>query len=101
MALTAEIGRFTRRSSTLARAGVLTLLLSLAGCASVYFHDAGAPPVQGLRYPVAQLPFSEYWTGIVFNGDKIGYARFNIRPASTGRHEIVSEASFVLRFLGI
>ena len=83
------------------RPGIIALLLSLAGCAGVYFHDAGAPPAQGLRHPVSRLPFSEYWTGIVFNGDKIGYTRFNIRPLQGGMHEIASEASFVLRFLGI
>jgi hypothetical protein len=79
----------------------LILLLCLPGCASLYFHDAGTPPPEGLRYSLAELPFSEYWTGLVFNGEKIGYARFKLRAADTARHEISSEASFVLRFLGI
>jgi hypothetical protein len=80
---------------------ILLLLVLLNGCASVYFRDAGTPPARALRYSLAELPFSEYWTGIVFNGDKIGYARFNIRPVGGGLREIASEASFVLRFLGV
>lgn len=66
----------------------------------MYFQDAGPPPV--IRHDVAKLPFSEYWTGIVFNGEKIGFTHFTIRPdAGAGQYEIRSEAHFVLRFLGI
>jgi transglutaminase-like putative cysteine protease len=92
-----------RRNLTLgvARSCALLLLLWLAGCTSLYFRDAGTPPAAGLRYSMAELPFSEYWSGIVFNGAKIGYTRFSIRRIEAGRHEITAEASFVLRFLGI
>jgi transglutaminase-like putative cysteine protease len=78
-------------------AGVLAL--ALGGCASVYFHDAG--PAPEVRHEIAKLPFTEYWTGIVFNGEKIGFTHFTIRKeAEMERYEIRSEASFVLRFLG-
>lgn len=89
-----------RRLSLLV-AGILAALpLALGGCASMYFRDAGPPPE--VRHELARLPFSEYWTGIVFNGEKIGFTHFTIRPGpGTGRYEIHSEASFVLRFLGI
>jgi hypothetical protein len=82
-------------------AGILgALALALGGCAGRYFHDAGPPP--SIRHELATLPFSEYWTGIVFNGEKIGFTHFTIRKdAGTGNYEIRSEASFVLRFLGI
>lgn len=81
----------------------LAALFLLAGCQSIYFRDAGPPPSAPIVYRPAELPFSEYWTGIVFNGEKIGFTHFAIRPAPAGgRHyEILSEASFVLRFLGI
>jgi hypothetical protein len=81
----------------------LAALLFLAGCQSVYFRDAGPPPAAPVAYRVAELPFSQYWTGIVFNGDKIGFTHFAIHPVpgSTRRFEVLSEASFVLRFLGI
>ena len=82
-------------------AGILgAISLALGGCASTYFHDAGPPP--SIRHELAKLPFSEYWTGIVFNGEKIGFTHFTIRKdAGTENYEIRSEASFLLRFLGI
>jgi len=90
-----------------ARAGFARLLLLAAlalaaGCQSVYFHDAGEPAAP-LAHRLDALPFQEYWTGIVFNGEKIGFTRYAIRPATRrpGHYEVLSEASFVLRFLGI
>ena len=89
-----------RRISSLAAAWAAALALALGGCASVYFHDAG--PAPAVRHELANLPFSEYWTGIVFNGEKIGFTRFTIgKQAGSDQYEIHSEASFVLRFLGI
>src|SRR5262245_49323785 len=75
------------------------LALPLGGCQGMYFRDAGPAPV--IRHELASLPYSEYWTGIVFNGEKIGFAHFDIRKADAGQYEIRSEASFALRFLGI
>jgi hypothetical protein len=76
------------------------LSIALGGCASMYFRDAR--PAPEIRHEISRLPFSEYWTGIVFNGEKIGFTHLTIRKdADTGRYEIRSEASFVLRFLGI
>ncbi len=83
----------------LLRCGLAALLLPLGGCAGLYFRDAGPAPV--IRHDLATLPYSEYWTGIVFNGEKIGFAHFTIRKAGAGNYEIRSEASFALRFLGI
>lgn len=91
------------KAARLRRCATLAVLLVLAGCQSLYFHDAGAPPAAPLSYRLAELPFSQYWTGIVFNGEKIGFTHFDIRRAEGPgtRYEIRSEASFVLRFLGI
>lgn len=76
------------------------LLFLLGGCASSYFRDAG--PAPAIRHDLGKLPFSEYWTGIVFNGEKIGFTHFTIsKTAGTEDYEIRSEAVFVLRFLGI
>jgi hypothetical protein len=88
--------RLARRLAILAL-GVL--LLPLGGCAGMYFRDAG--PAPAIRHELASLPYSEYWTGIVFNGEKIGFAHVTIRKAGSTNYEIRSEASFALRFLGI
>ena len=74
--------------------------VGLSGCASQYFHDAGTPPAP---QPIAleQWPSKEVWTGVVFNGDKIGFTRRTLRQAPDGLFEIESEAAMRLRFLGI
>ena len=47
-----------------------------------YFHDADVQPTAPVRHELAKLPFSEYWTGIVFNGEKIGFSHLAIEPAA-------------------
>jgi transglutaminase-like putative cysteine protease len=86
-----------------AACAISAISLALGGCAGLYFKDAGPPPAVPVQHELARLPFSEYWTGIVFNGEKIGFTRFSVQPAAgqPQRYEIRSEASFVLRFLGI
>lgn len=93
----------TPRRAAICRILAVAALTFLAGCQSLYFHAAGPPPAAPVVYSLSELPFSEYWTGIVFNGEKIGFTHFNMRPvtAERARFEIRSEASFVLRFLGI
>src|SRR5688572_3083119 len=88
--------RYARRLTVVVAA---VLALPLGGCAGMYFRDAG--PAPAIRHELAKLPYSEYWTGIVFNGEKIGFAHFTIRKAGADSYEIRSEASFALRFLGI
>ena len=81
--------------------GVVAVAALLPGCATLiesvvdsqlsdYFHDAGAPPVVPVKQDLASLRFSEYWTGIVFNGEKIGFSRLEIKPAAgePGRYEV-------------
>ena len=75
--------------------------LWLSGCASWYFRDAGAPPAPPPQYSLEQWPYKEYWTGIVFNGAKIGFSRLSVAPAADSRYEVQSEAAFVLHFLGL
>ena len=75
-----------------------------AGCATTqeYFQDAGAAPPPQER-SLADWPYQEIWTGVVFNGAKIGFTRLTIRPAPDApqRWDIESEAAIRLRFLGI
>jgi len=79
---------------------VLLLAAGLSGCASWYFEKAGAPPTPSPKYELAQWPYKEYWTGIVFNGAKIGFSHLSLAP-SDAQYEVRSEASFVLHFLGL
>jgi transglutaminase superfamily protein len=76
------------------------LLILLSGCAGQYFRDAGAPPPTPPRYSLADLPQPEYWTGIVFNGAKIGFSHTRVAPSGPGQYEIKGEALLKFRFLG-
>jgi hypothetical protein len=85
-------------------AAILGLALVAAvssGCASRYFRDAPAPQ-QPVRHALGDLPVREYWTGLVFNGDKVGFTRTALRavPGEPGRFAIQSEAAMVLRVFG-
>jgi hypothetical protein len=84
------------------RAAVLILVLVLQGCATQYFHDAGAPP-QPAAVTLETWPHRELWTGVVFNGEKIGFTRREVRAAADapGRWEIEQEAVMRLQFLGV
>jgi len=78
----------------------LLIALFLAGCSGkAYFHPAGAPlPVEPPRFTLADWPYQEYWTGIVFNGEKIGFSQLALTPAAEqeGLFDIHSRAA--LRF---
>jgi hypothetical protein len=75
--------------------------LALSGCAGHYFHDAGPAP-EAPQLALATWPYRDYWTAIVFNGNKIGYAHVEVRPADSadGTYEIRAESALRLRFLG-
>ena len=76
------------------------LAVLLSGCASQYFRDAGAPPAEPPRYTLATLPQPEYWTGVIFNGAKIGFSHARVAPVGGGLYEIQGEAYLRFRFLG-
>jgi hypothetical protein len=78
---------------------VPALLIFLSGCASQYFREAGAPPTEPPRYSLAELPQPEYWTGIVFNGAKVGFSHTRVTPVG-GLYELHGEAVLRFRFLG-
>ncbi|HTS51821.1 MAG TPA: transglutaminase-like domain-containing protein [Burkholderiales bacterium] len=81
---------------------LLATLLLLPGCASRYFRAAGPPPAEPVRHALADLRWHEYWTGITFNGDKIGFTHTVIGPMpdQPGRYRIHSEASLLIRLVG-
>lgn len=79
----------------------IVLLLVHSGCGWMYFRSGGEPPASPVHYSLAEWPFEEYWTGIVFNGAKIGFTHFSLAPAedSEKEFEIRSEAVLHFRFL--
>ena len=86
------IFRFMRLLSIL-----VTILLG--GCASMYFETLDEVPT--LEPPqTSDWPWHEYWTGIIFNGDKIGFTHQQFIPEQE-RFRISSEAALRLRFLMI
>jgi hypothetical protein len=87
--------------SALSAAGASLAIGLLAGCAGGPFRDAGPAPAVAPT-ALATWPHREVWTGIVFNGEKVGFTRREVRPAAgaPGRYEIESEAVIRLRFLG-
>ena len=90
------------RSALCSLAYAAALLCVLPGCTSLYFQDAGAPPSQPPRYELEHWPYSEYWTGIIFNGEKVGYAHVQVVPSAghSGRYEIRSQSVLHIRMLG-
>jgi len=91
-----------KRATVQSLAACTALLVLLSGCAGRYFRDAGEPPTPPPRYTLAHLPQPEYWTGIVFNGAKIGFTHSRVTPAAQqGLYEIYGEAVIRFRFLGL
>lgn len=80
--------------------GLLISLLLLGGCAGRYFHPLEQPERPGDSISLAQWSPKEYWTGIVFNGQKIGFTHFRLE-ARAGQFAIHSEAVLKFHFLGI
>ena len=80
---------------------VILLLLMQSGCAWMYFRKASEPPPEPVYYSLAEWPFEEYWSGVVFNGAKIGFTHLSLSPAEDSEKEfdIRSEAVLHFRFL--
>lgn len=82
---------------------VLFVLASLAatGCERMYFREAAVPGAP-VRYTLPAWPYREVWTGVVFNGEKVGLTHLAIVPAqgAEGRYELRSEALLAFHFLG-
>lgn len=79
---------------------LIWVALVLGGCGGRYFHDAGKPAAV-VTATMSEWPAPEYWTGIVFNGKKIGFSHFQLipDPNESGTYVLNSEAYFHLRIL--
>jgi hypothetical protein len=80
---------------------LLVLPLLFNSCAGMYFRDAGKPPIPPPQFELSDWPYEEYWTGIVFNGAKIGFSRFELSLSQSASEpvDIRSEAVMRVNFL--
>ena len=65
----------------------------------MYFDTLDEVPAVETPHP-SDWPWQEYWTGIIFNGEKIGFSHQQFVP-DQGQYRIASEAALRLRFLMI
>jgi hypothetical protein len=66
----------------------------------MYFHPAAPPEGPAPRFALDRLPYREYWTGVVFNGEKVGYGRLRIESDGRGRYWLESESAMRFTLLG-
>ena len=80
---------------------IISLLILMCGCTGKYFREAAQPLPHVVYSDASDLPYSEYWTGIVFNGSKIGFSHQKILPSqeTAGRFDVHSGAALRIRFL--
>ncbi len=81
---------------------LLPALIVSTGCERMYFREAAVPPAPA-RYALSAWPYRDVWTGVVFNGEKIGLTHLAILPAENqaGGYELRSEALLAFHFLGL
>ncbi len=79
---------------------LLAVVVLTSSCAGRYFRDAGKPPTPR-PVTLAEWPYQEYWTGIVFNGEKIGFSHFALSPSKkpAGSFNVRSAAALRIRLL--
>jgi hypothetical protein len=87
------------QAAQIMRLVLIWLTVFTGGCASMYFETLDEVPAHETPHPSA-WPWQDYWTGIVFNGEKIGFSHQQFVPDQQ-RFRISSEAALRLRFLMI
>lgn len=80
---------------------LLITLLLLSSCAGRYFREVSQPLTPPGYLALSAWPYNEYWTGIVFNGARIGFSHFKLSPSKDedGSFDIHAEAYLHIRFL--
>lgn len=83
---------------------VLLALGCAPGCAThTSFEEVTELPSTPVEYALENLPFSEYWMYIRFNGKKQGFTRLRISPSkeNDGEYELLSDAVMRFQLLGV
>lgn len=94
-------GHMPFRAGTLIHVFALGVLAAgITACAGSRFHAVEHPPGPVI-FELGPATVQEYWSGIVFNGEKIGFSHFRLCPApdDPGRYDIETEAVFFLKVL--
>jgi hypothetical protein len=83
---------------------IFTLLMTSSfffSCSGRYFRPSVQQPLPPKRIALSEWPYTEYWTGIVFNGKRVGFSHFRLTPAKEkkGLYDIHSEAYLHVRLL--
>jgi len=81
----------------LIHSSLLLFTLLINGCSSLYFKTLEETPTVAGR-SLANWPWEEYWTGIIFNGEKIGFSHQEL-ITENGEIKILSEAALRFHFL--
>jgi hypothetical protein len=89
---------------SLFRFAIFTLLIALSflfGCTGKYFRPSVQQPLPPKHLKLSEWPYRAYWTGIVFNGKRVGFSHFRLTPAQerSDIFEIHSAAYLHVRFL--
>ncbi|HOL60086.1 MAG TPA: transglutaminase-like domain-containing protein, partial [Syntrophales bacterium] len=81
---------------------IFTLIAILSSSCSVFYFEALPPPDRPLKATsLGDLAPQDWWYGIVFNGEKVGFSRVTIHPRIETQDFIIrSESHFAIRFLG-
>ncbi len=80
---------------------IFIIPIFFANCTGKYFRPSARQPFSPNYRTLSQLPYKEYWTGLVFNGKRIGFSHFSLTPADekNGLYDIRSKAYLHIRFL--
>jgi transglutaminase-like putative cysteine protease len=86
---------------SLRHVSISVLLLAVAACsAPTPRHDRVAAPPTAAGQGLVALPFDGFWSGITFNGTKVGFSRLRIARDGDG-YRLDQDAVLRLHFLGV
>lgn len=81
---------------------LLMMAAFLISCTGLYFESTPYPLHPAKPISLQEMTDKEFWYGIVFNGEKVGFSRLKIIPSSDKQDFVIQgELYMALRFLGL